>query len=352
MIRLVTPSGPTEMVVASGIARDLVNWVRRLAPRADRIGYLVDERVDALHPAPEWPDDVETVVVRLPAGEAAKQRDVLARAQDALLDLRRDEPVVVRGGGAALDLGGFAAATVRRGLGWIAVPTTVVGMADAALGGKTSINHARGKNLLGVFHPPSFVVADVDHLTTLPEREIRAGLAEILKCARIGAPGLHGLLAAGPPRDSGAWVEVIECAAALKASLVEQDERDHGVRRWLNYGHTIGHALERCLGPEMIRHGEAVALGMVAAAHIAADREMISPAEAARQTAESERLGLPVRSPIAISPAAILDALQEDKKRGSARRHTFVLPVAADRVVVVDDVTDYEVLRALRSLVP
>ena len=352
MIRLDTPLGTTQMVVGVGVVRDVVPRARELGPRARRVGYVVDEHVDALWPAPTWPEDLEPVVVKLPAGEAAKQRDVLATVQDALLELRRDEPVIVRGGGAALDVGGFAAATVRRGLAWIAVPTTVVAMADAALGGKTAVNHPRGKNLLGVFHPPAHVIADVDHLSTLPEREVHAGLAEVYKCARLGAPGLHRLLAAGVPRDAQAWVAVLEASARLKAEVVAQDERDFGVRRRLNYGHTVGHALERVLGPEVVRHGEAVALGMVVAAALAVRRGLIPAADATHQRDDLVRLGLPVRLPATVPAAEILAALGEDKKRTDDHRHTFVLPIAADDVRIVDDVTNDEITKALAAISP
>ncbi|MGE0193043.1 MAG: 3-dehydroquinate synthase family protein [Planctomycetota bacterium] len=352
MIRLVTPLGTTEMVVGVGVRRDVVTRARAVAPRARRVGYVVDERVDGLWPTPTWPDDLEPVVVRLPAGEAAKQREVLAGVQDALLDLRRDEPVIVRGGGAALDVGGLAAATVRRGLPWIAVPTTVVAMADAALGGKTAVNHPRGKNLLGVFHPPAHVLADVDHLATLPEREIRAGLAEVYKCARLGAPGLHRLLAGGVPRDAKSWVAVLEASARLKADVVAQDERDHGVRRRLNYGHTVGHALERVLGPERMRHGEAVAMGMVVAAALAVRRGLLPAGDAVRQREDLERLGLPVRLSTSVAAADVLAAIAEDKKRTDDARHTFVLPIAPDDVRIVDDVTDDEITTALAAIAP
>ena len=351
MIHVATATGTTRMRVGPGLRGGLAALVGELAPQARQVAYVVDEQVDALWPEPTWAPGLEVVTVRLPAGEAAKTREVLAEAQDALLALRRDEPVVVRGGGAALDLGGFAAGTVRRGLSWIAVPTTVVAMADAALGGKTAINHARGKNLLGVFHPPAFVLADVDHLDTLPAREVRAGLAEVYKCARLGAPGLAAQLASGGPAGPAAWTEALEAAASLKARLVQADERDHGVRRRLNYGHTVGHALERLLGPLALRHGEAVALGMVAAARLAVGRGRLPPALERAQVADLERLGLPVRAPVPLDAAAVLEHLGEDKKRVSPR-HTFVLPVASDDVEIVTDVTDAEVLAALEALRP
>jgi 3-dehydroquinate synthetase len=348
-MRLSTPLGTTDIRIGAGLRETLGATVRAVAPQAERVAYVVDGRVEALWPAPAWPPGLEVLRVVLPAGEAAKTREVLAATQDVLLGLRRNEPVIVRGGGAALDLGGFAAATVRRGLAWVAVPTTVVAMADAAIGGKTAINHARGKNLLGVFHPPIAVTADVDHLGTLPAREVRAGLAEVYKCARLGAPGLFDRLAAGVPKDAGAWVDVLEPAVRLKALLVESDERDRGVRRRLNYGHTIGHALERCLGNEVVRHGEAVALGMVVAADLAVRRRLLPAAEAARQIEDLLRLELPVEAPVALDPAAILAVLAEDKKRTSTR-HTFILPTARDDVTILDDITAAEITASLAAI--
>ena len=345
--RVEVPGRETDVEVGVGLRDRLWLALGERFPRAWRFGLVVDRRVAEL-----WPLDVpvaglEAVSVVAPAGEASKTRAVLARLQDRLLPLRREEPVVAIGGGAVLDATGFAAATVRRGLPWVAVPTTVVAMADASVGGKVAINHRWGKNLLGTFHPPSLVLADVDYLATLPERDLAAGLAEIYKVARLADEDLLARLRRGPPADPVAWAEVVARAVAVKARVVESDERDHGPRRLLNLGHTVGHALERVLGPEVVRHGEAVAIGMGVAARIAVARGRMGAEDAARQDADLARLGLPVAVPHGVDPDAVLAALSLDKKRRPGARHVFVLPHPGLGGEVVEDVEESEILAAL-----
>jgi 3-dehydroquinate synthase len=339
----------TEIRVGSGCRGLLRELLRSLFPGAERHGLVVDAGVEASWSGggiPEAPGSAAGPVVVVPGGEEAKERRVLEGLQDRLLDLRRHEPVVAVGGGAVLDVAGFAAATVRRGLPWVALPTTTLAMADAAVGGKVAVNHPRGKNLLGAFHPPVLVLADPDYLRTLPARDRVAGLAEAYKAGRVGDGALLALLRRGPPRDEAAWTEAIRRAVAVKARLVETDERDAGARRLLNYGHTVGHALETALGNEALRHGEAVAIGMGVAARIAAGRGLATAAFAAAQAEDLARLGLPVAVPRAAPADRVLEVLGMDKKRGPGARHTFVLPVG-EVVRVFDDVTEDEVRRAL-----
>ena len=244
-------------------------------------------------------------------------------------------------------MAGFAAATVRRGLPWIALPTTVVGMADASVGGKVAVNHPRGKNLLGTFHPPVLVLADVDTLATLPDRDRTAGLAEMYKVARIGDGDLLDLLRRGAPCDAQAWCDALARAVRVKARIVEEDERDHGRRRALNYGHTVGHALERLLGPEAVRHGEAVAMGMGPAARIARGRGLVDAAFPADQARDLERLGLPADVPAGIDREALLAIMGLDKKRRPGETHTFALPADEVGVHVAEDVSESEIRDAL-----
>lgn len=343
--REVVDLGPrsTRIQIGAGLYPGLWATVRAAFPRATRCGLAIDGRVAGLWPPPAPPVDLDVLRYDLPAGEAAKDRGVLAQLQDRWIGLRRDEPVVVIGGGAALDVGGFAAATVRRGLPWIAVATTVVAMADAAVGGKTAVNHAEGKNLLGTFHPPVEVVSDVDLLATLPARERRAGLAEVYKCGRIGDADLLTALRTGAPSTAAVWSDVLHRAVALKARLVEADERDGGVRRKLNYGHTVGHALERVLGNDRLRHGEAVAVGMDAAARLAVARGSMSPAERATQREDLSRLGLDPAMPAGTETQAVCRVMGLDKKRPAGTGHVFVLPVGSLGVEIVEDVTDLEI---------
>lgn len=348
--RVALPGRATRLRLGAGTRRLLPAVLASLAPDAERVGWLIDATVARLWERPgglEIPPGLEPVRLVLPAGEAAKERDVLARAQDALLGLRRDEPVVVVGGGAALDLGGFAAATAHRGHAWVALPTTVVAMADAAVGGKVAINHARGKNLLGTFHPPAEVLADLDLLSTLPAREAASGWAEVRKAGVVGDEALLALLDDGVPREAAARAEALQRAVAVKARLVEQDERDQGPRRALNYGHTVGHALER-LGLGLL-HGEAVALGMLAAVRLAVARGLVGSEFLERETRALARLGLPVALPAPLDIPALLALLGADKKRRSASRHTFALPQRPRGVRIVEDVTAEEIVGAMRQ---
>ena len=344
---LQTPLGRTDVRVGAGVRRGLPS-IAALLPDARRTVLVVDENVGAA-----WPDvavgDLEVVACcDAPAGEAAKDRDVLAALQDVVLELRRSDVVIAIGGGAVLDVAGFAAATARRGVPWVAVATSVVAMADAAIGGKVAVNHERGKNLLGTFHPPRLVLCDVEYLQTLPDRERIAGLAEVYKCGRLGATDVLARLADGPPGDPQTWIAVIHACAALKARVVEADERDLGERRKLNFGHTIGHALERVLGNEALRHGEAVAIGMVAATTLAEQRGWVEGGAASREAEALSRLGLPVSIPADAGADALLDAIREDKKR-AGDAHTFILP-RGEEIVIASDVTDDEVVASIDAM--
>lgn len=348
-----TSLGRTDVTVGGDLVAVLREAVLARDPVPRRVGLVVDAGL-----APAWGERLEALARALPdpvrievtGGEPSKERAPLERLQDALLELRRLEPVLVLGGGAALDVAGFAAATVRRGLPWIACPTTVVAMADAAIGGKVAVNHRRGKNLLGTFHVPERVHVDASWLETLGPRDTAAGLAEIYKAARIDDAVLAERLREGVPADPDAWEAVILRAVGVKARLVSEDLRDHGVRRALNLGHTVGHALERLPGRDPLRHGEAVAVGMVAAAHLASARGLLAPGEVEALSADLERLGLPVAAPPEAGAEAVLELLGADKKRRPGALHTFVLPLAPVGVRIVDDVTDAEIREALQAV--
>lgn len=345
--RLPLGGGASEIRIGRGLYAAFWEALRATFPAARRVGLAIDERVLGHWPVPPPPAGLQVSTFHLPAGEAGKDREVLSRLQDRWIELRRDEPVVVIGGGAALDVGGFAAATVRRGLPWVAVPTSVVGMADASVGGKTAINHPRGKNLLGTFHAPVLVLADVELLATLTPRDTSAGLAEVYKSGRVGDPALLLALRAGRPSGAARWVEVIRRAVAVKARLVEADERDFGVRRLLNYGHTIGHALETLLGNERLRHGEAVAIGMDVAAAIAVERGLLREDERAGQVRDLAELGLDCALPREPGWEAVLAQIALDKKRVAGETHTMVLPHGACGAEVYADITDTEIKAAL-----
>jgi 3-dehydroquinate synthase len=248
-------------------------------------------------------------------GESAKTLGAVDRIAEAALGagLRRDDALVAVGGGVATDVGGFAAAILLRGVAWNAVPTTTAGMADAAIGGKTAVNHARGKNLLGAFHPPRAVLADPACLATLPERDYRAGLVEAFKAAWIADAGLAGRAAASfsaiLSRESAALVDLLAGAARVKAGIVADDPKDAGRRHLLNFGHTLGHALEAAAWGTL-RHGEAVAWGISAALLLSKRRAGLSDQDAAEIGRVLERLGPfpePERDPAKLAPLLALD---------------------------------------------
>ncbi|MCC7138698.1 MAG: 3-dehydroquinate synthase [Planctomycetes bacterium] len=344
----------TEVVVAAGCLGRLEATLEERFPRAKDAFFVVDRGVADAKVHRRWlgewaPDPARTLVV--PGGEAAKTRAVLEKVEDALLDagLTRDDVVVAVGGGAVLDVTGFAASVVRRGLPWAAVPTSVVAQVDAAVGGKTAVNHPRGKNLLGTFHPPALAVADVSTLRTLPARDRTAGLAEVWKSGLVGDPGLLALLEERGARDDDAWwVEIVARSLAVKARFVEADERDVGARRALNYGHTVGHALETATAPDGLRHGEAVAIGMGVAAEVARGRGTLAAPWIEGQDRALALLGLPTRVPPEATPARLVAIALEDKKRRAGETLTMVLPRAHGGVSVAEDVSVAELEAAIR----
>jgi shikimate kinase/3-dehydroquinate synthase len=269
---------------------------------------------------------LDPIVIR--PGEAHKTVATWAGCVDALLErgVARDVPVVALGGGVVGDLAGFAAATTLRGLPLVQVPTTLLAMVDSAVGGKVAVDHPRGKNLVGAFHHPALVWAPLRTLDTLPAREVRAGLAEIVKIALVADAGLFEALEAGPPpRGLPALAALVARAVALKAAIVHRDPREDGERALLNLGHTLGHGVEVAAGYGAILHGEAVAVGMVAEARAAARLGLAPPALADRIAAVLGRLGLPsdladaaalVSRPL--SADAVASAVGLDKKRRGA----------------------------------
>ncbi len=286
----------------------------------------------------------------LEAGEEQKTTATVARIHDEAfaLQLERGSLIVALGGGVVGDMAGFAAATWLRGIAVVQVPTTLLAMVDAAIGGKTGVNHPGGKNLIGAFHQPRLVLIDPTTLATLPPREFRAGMAEVIKYGVIGDPELFAALEAAAARDPRAGLATIEAvgpallqillerSAAAKAKVVAADEHEGGLRAILNYGHTLGHAVETLSGYGHWLHGEAVALGMLAAGEIAVAMELWSRAEQERQRALIAAAGLPLRWPD-LDPDAVLACLQGDKKVRQGRVR-FVLPTAIGQVEIRDDV--------------
>lgn len=285
----------------------------------------------------------------LPAGEQYKNMESIAQIHDVAYEnrLERSSAMVALGGGVVGDMAGFAASTWLRGISVIQVPTSLLAMVDASMGGKTGVNHPKGKNLIGAFHQPRLVLIDPQVLETLPVREFRAGVAEVIKYGVIWDEPLFDALEAAERLDdftkvSGELLQtMLEHSCQAKADVVSQDVKEAGIRAILNYGHTVGHAVESLTGYSEVNHGEAVAIGMVAAAKIAEamDESVWSATETARQQVLLEKSQLPTQLPEGIQIDEILNALKSDKKvkEGKVR---FVLPKELGAAFVTDQVGD------------
>jgi 3-dehydroquinate synthase len=286
----------------------------------------------------------------LPDGEQFKTLTTVNSIYDKLLagGFDRGSTLVALGGGVIGDITGFAAATYQRGVDFIQIPTTLLAQVDSSVGGKTGVNHALGKNMIGAFHQPLCVIADTQVLSSLPQRELRAGLAEVIKYGLLGDRDFFawleaqctGLLA----REPGLLSEAIRRSCEHKAAIVAQDEKEAGVRALLNLGHTFGHAIETATGYSSWLHGEAVATGMVMAADLSWRLGWISGADAARVRRLLENFGLPTVPPADIGKKRFREIMSADKK-ARAGRIRFVL-LKAIGTAVVEEVSDQSLLDA------
>ena len=291
---------------------------------------------------------VETVV--LPDGEVYKTQAMLERIYEALLGARfsRDCTLIALGGGVIGDMAGFAAACYQRGVAFIQVPTTLLAQVDSSVGGKTGINHPLGKNMIGAFHQPRAVIADTATLNTLPDRELCAGLAEVIKYGLIRDPAffdwLDTHLDALRARDPAALAEAIRRSCENKSEVVAADERESGERALLNLGHTFGHAIETGAGYGNWLHGEAVGVGMCMAADLSARLGWLDPADLRRTRDLIARAGLPTATPPELSAGRLLDLMAVDKKVLDGRLRLVLLRGIG--VAVVTDQFDPAHLRA------
>jgi 3-dehydroquinate synthase len=295
------------------------------------------------------------VVIEVPEGEVAKSLDQAGLLGNAFLGhgLDRGSTVMAVGGGVVGDLAGFVAATYMRGIAYVQVPTSLLAQVDASVGGKVAVNHPRAKNLLGAFHQPRLVLVDPATLATLPERQYRSGLAEVVKTGAALNAELFATLEQNLPalgrREPELLEGVIASCCGEKATIVEQDEREEsGLRMVLNYGHTVGHALEASGGYQRWLHGEAVAVGMVVAARLAVRLHLTDAPTAERQTALLAAVGLPTGFD-APSPRELWDALRHDKKARDGQV-PFVLLKALGRAEVCFDVPADLVMEVLEEV--
>ena len=367
-IRVTTPQATYDVTIAPGLLRTLHQRLRKLTPgkspktfviTSPKIWALWHERFLASFPADQQP-----TTLFLPAGERHKRlATVESLAQQlALAGADRDSILLAFGGGVIGDVTGFLAAIYMRGIRYVGIPTTILAQVDSSLGGKTGVNLLAGKNLIGAFHHPLAVLTDIDLLRTLPPAELRSGLQESVKAgiiydaklfryleqnadAILGHPGAPHLASEmwGPT----ALQKVVTASVKVKADVVSKDEKESGLRMILNFGHTIGHAIEAATHYRKLLHGEAVAWGSIAALHVSLNRGRITHEEFARMANLILRYG-PV-PPFRADPAKLVALTSGDKKKRSGRR-AFVLTTGIGTTEIAYDVTDAELLTATQAM--
>jgi 3-dehydroquinate synthase len=355
-VEVAVPDRPYEVVVGLDVIDRAAELVPDLHAAAEKAIVVSDQNVGTLYldrlAASLSERGLATVSVHIPQGEEAKSlhvAEVLYR-QLALQEIHRSDILVALGGGVTGDLTGFVAATYMRGLPVVQVPTTLLAQVDAAIGGKTAVNLPEGKNLVGAFHQPEVVIADVGTLQTLPEREFRSGLAEVAKYGLTIDTAILDTLEQDAEsvwrRDPSILEDLVAHCARAKAEIVAHDEKDEGGRLILNYGHTLAHALERLDAYRGRSHGEAVAVGMVFAARLAEAMELAEPGLVALHQRLLKGIGLDDLGP-APDPDLVLEAIRLDKKYAALPR--FVLLEAVGRPIIVG-VPESEVRSVLEAM--
>lgn len=350
-VRVALAERSYDILIAPGLLDDAGMAIKRHAP-ARRAAIVSDDTVWALHGAALMhaldTAGLEATVITVPAGEGSKCFAELQRVCGFILDagIERGDIVIAFGGGVVGDLAGFAAGIVRRGVRFVQIPTTLLAQVDSSVGGKTGINMAQGKNLIGVFHQPSLVIADTALLNTLPARQLRAGYAEVAKYGLLGDATLFSWLERNVDAlmdgDMELRVEAVRASCAAKAAIVAADEREMGRRALLNLGHTFGHALEAATGyGQRLIHGEGVAIGMCLAFELSARMGLCSQETPSRVAAHLARAGLPTHiTAIAgkLPDADGLIALMGQDKKVKDGRLTFILARDIGEACITQDV--------------
>ncbi|USG62112.1 3-dehydroquinate synthase [Sneathiella marina] len=331
--------------------------------RSPRAAILTDENVAPLHLEKLEKSlneaGIDHISIILPAGENSKSLATYEKVMDQLLDakIQRDEALIALGGGVIGDVTGFAAATLRRGVDFIQIPTTLLSQVDSSVGGKTGVNALQGKNLIGAFYQPKLVLADVGLLSSLPKRELLAGYAEVVKYGLLGDFEFFSWLEVNGPAviegDIAARIRAVEKSVLAKANIVAQDEREGGVRALLNLGHTFGHALEAETGyGKNLNHGEAVAIGMIMAAELSIKMGLLSGQDGKRIHAHFQAVGLPQKVPeiagLSWQGNRLLDHMRQDKKV-SGGQLTFILLRAIGDAFTTQDVAVPNILDVLTN---
>lgn len=352
------PQKPYDIVISPDALNHLGGWLTHHPTPLVKSGQkllLVSNPVIFRHYGDRVVQSLESVGYQvstciLPAGERYKTLKSIQKIHDAAYEaqLERQSAMVALGGGVIGDMTGFAAATWLRGIGVIQVPTSLLAMVDASIGGKTGVNHPHGKNLIGAFHQPRLVVIDPTVLSTLPAREFRAGMAEVIKYGVIWDADLFAALEQASRLDQYRYVNeellqtILTSSCGAKAEVVAQDEKEAGLRAILNYGHTIGHAVESDTGYRIVNHGEAVGIGMVAAGKLAAAIELWPQAAEQRQYNLIKKTGLPTQIPDSADVDRLVKLLKSDKKVQDGRVR-FILPKAIADVFITNEVTNDDV---------
>jgi 3-dehydroquinate synthase len=352
-ISVTTKFGQYTVSVGSGILDSLSTRIPALAGSPRKLVFvLTSPEIWAL-----WGERVvaslaprEPLVLFLPPGERHKRMSQVERltTEMAKAGADRSSLLIAFGGGVTGDVGGFVSAIYMRGIDYVQVPTTLLSQVDSSVGGKTGVNLQTGKNLVGCFYPPQAVVADISLLSTLPQRELRAGIYESIKAGLISDAALFRYIEnqreAIDRGDSAPLEKMVAASIQIKAEIVCQDEREMGVRMFLNFGHTLGHAIEAATGYRALLHGEAIAWGMIAALEISLQRKMVSESEA-RRVETLIRYFQPPPLPVVSSKRLLQAAAGDKKNRAGVRR--FVLLQGLGKAVVAENVTDAEVLAAI-----
>jgi 3-dehydroquinate synthase len=360
VISVELPQDAYQVVIASKGLEQLGEWLKPLPKLGRKVLLVSNPTVFEQYGASAiaaLKQDFDVAECLLPDGEQHKNWQNLQKIYDAALAHRveRSSTFVALGGGVIGDMTGFAAATWLRGINVVQVPTSLLAMVDAAIGGKTGVNHPQGKNLIGAFHQPRLVLIDPQVLKTLPTREFRAAMAEVIKYGVIWDATLFEQLEQADRIDEFAALdatllqEILTRSCQAKAHVVSKDEKEAGLRAILNYGHTIGHAVESLTGYSVVNHGEAVAIGMVAAGQIAVALNLWKQEESDRQLALIEKAQLPTRLPAGLDIAAILASLQTDKKVLSGKVR-FVLPTQIGAATVTDQVSSEVIRQVLQEM--
>lgn len=352
-IHIDTPSKRYEVVIGNEVLHMIDRIIDRVCPNVTAVLIITDETVaslylaDVQHVLRQTYDRVYTHII--PSGEEAKSFEQFYACHTAALTshLDRDSLIVALGGGVVGDLAGFVAATYMRGIRFIQVPTTLLAH-DSAVGGKTAINHPLGKNMIGAFYQPELVFYDISLLHTLPEREMRSGFAEIMKHSLIYDRAFFGWLQANVQQLDDLRGDRLQYAIQrgieIKAAIVAKDEKEQGVRAYLNFGHTLGHALESELGYGVMTHGDAVALGMLFAIFVS-ERFYNQPLFYSSFRTLFHRYGFPTSLPSHVSPERLLDKMKKDKK---AKDQTVRMVLMKEiGTVCVEQISDEQLLRWL-----